>query len=153
MPRRSLMIAGGLAASLVLAAHPAWAESNWDKDGKPVVNDVNAIAGASTPVLGSVVDNNELSSGQVGMPMGEGFSAEEWELDETLGKPVFSLADKALAAKGEGSLQARGVDTGMINQGLSLEGGGVGVGTLNASPAASAVMSSVTDLMSIGSLP
>jgi hypothetical protein len=99
------------------------------------------------------VDNNELSSGQVGMPMGEGFSAEEWELDETLGKPVFSLADKALAAKGEGSLQARGVDTGMINQGLSLEGGGVGVGTLNASPAASAVMSSVTDLMSIGSLP
>jgi hypothetical protein len=149
MPRHSLAIAGGLAATLILAAHAAKAE-DWKKPADPVMGEINTVAGAADPVLNSVMDTSDLTSGsaEVGLPYGEGFSAEEWELDETLGKPVFALADKALVAKGEPNLQGQGVDTGLINQGLSLQGGEVGVGTLNASPEAGAVMGTVTTLMS-----
>lgn len=150
MPRLSLTIAGGLAASLLLAAQSAQAA---DEKAGPILDDVGKIAGAPTPILGTVMNTDDLNSAeaaQPGIPYGDGFSAEDWQLDESLGKPVIALANKGLAAKGQPSLEAQGVDTGLINQGLSLDGGKTGVGTVSASPAASAVMTGVNNLISLG---
>jgi hypothetical protein len=151
MPHRSLRIAGGLAAALAMAATSAFAETA--AEGKaaaaPYLADTETIIGTPGPVLGSVIDTNDLSSGSanVGLPYGDGYNSEDLELDDSVGKPVFAMVDRALAEKGKPSLAEQGVDTGMINQGLSLEGGQVGIGTMNAAPAATALMGSVSDLI------
>jgi hypothetical protein len=109
--------------------------------------DVGTITNAGPVIVGSVTDGPALTNGQLDTPLGDGFDAEKWELDETLGKPIIAITDRGLAEKGhpEG-LSGLGADTASMQRGLSLEGAATPQGAMASSPVVSSIMGSLKDV-------
>lgn len=110
--------------------------------------DIGKVADAGPAIIGALMDPTELANAKSDSALGVGLDLEEWDLDDNIGKPIFSAVDKGLAAKGhpEG-LSGMGVDTGAVQQGLSLEGAAAPSGALNSSPVVSSVLTGVNNLM------
>jgi hypothetical protein len=148
MPRLSLFACAALSALATLAAQPAAAQS-------AVVNDVltkndappeaTTLASTPAPIMTSLLGTSDLTNtdGNVPVAAANGFDTEDWNLDENVGGPTVSLTDKALTAKGYPTLEAMGVDTQAMQQGMSMDGGSVSTGSVLSNAPLPAVVSSL----------
>jgi len=144
MLRPSVAI-GGVLAALILG--PGWAAAAPPPEAQATVADVGTISDAGPVILGTVLDSKELGQTQSDLPV-SGFDASDWQLDKTLAKPVVAIADRGLAAKGySGGLAGQGVDTGAIEQGMSLQGAAAPAGALSMPPVVSDVLTGATGMI------